>query len=68
LSDDKLNHYSEGQLLDGGFKTARNAFEAHFLAAKLQEYGGNISRLAEAIGLERSYLSRKLKQYNIQGS
>jgi len=50
------------------FKTARNAFEAHFLAAKLQEYGGNISRLAEAIGLERSYLSRKLKQYNIQGS
>lgn len=54
--------------LDSGFKTARNAFEAHFLAAKLQEYGGNISRLAEAIGLERSYLSRKLKQYNIQGA
>ncbi len=56
------------QALDAGFKTARNAFEAHFLAAKLQEYGGNISRLAEAIGLERSYLSRKLKQYNIQGA
>jgi len=56
------------QALDAGFKTARNAFEAHFLAAKLQEYGGNISRLAEAIGLERSYLSRKLKQYNIHGS
>jgi len=53
--------------VDASFKTARNAFEAHFLAAKLQEYGGNISRLAEAIGLERSYLSRKLKQYNIQG-
>jgi two-component system nitrogen regulation response regulator NtrX len=55
------------QALGSGFKTARNAFEAHFLAAKLQEYGGNISRLAEAIGLERSYLSRKLKQYNIHG-
>lgn len=54
------------QTLGSGFKTARNAFEAHFLAAKLQEHGGNISRLAEAIGLERSYLSRKLKQYNIQ--
>ncbi|MDR0339627.1 MAG: sigma-54 dependent transcriptional regulator [Desulfovibrio sp.] len=50
------------------FKLARNAFEAHFLAAKLKEYDGNISRLAEAIGLERSYLSRKLKLYNIQGS
>jgi two-component system nitrogen regulation response regulator NtrX len=52
--------------LDGNFKSARSAFEAHFLAAKLQEYGGNISRLAEAIGLERSYLHRKLKLYNIQ--
>ena len=50
------------------FKSARSAFEAHFLAAKLQEYDGNISRLAEAIGLERSYLYRKLKFYNIQGT
>ena len=54
--------------LPADFKSARSAFEAHFLAAKLQEYDGNISRLAEAIGLERSYLSRKLKMYNIQGS
>ena len=54
--------------LDGDFKSARSAFEARFLAAKLQEYDGNISRLAEAIGLERSYLYRKLKSYNIQGT
>ena len=50
------------------FKTARSAFEAQFLATKLQEFGGNVSRLAEAIGLERSYLHRKLKLYNIQGN
>ena len=49
------------------FKAARSAFEARFLATKLAEFDGNISRLAEAIGLERSYLYRKLKQYNIQG-
>lgn len=48
------------------FKSARNAFEAAFLDSKLKEYDGNISRLAEAIGLERSYLYRKLKSYNIQ--
>ena len=54
--------------MGGNFKSARSAFEAHFLAAKLQEYDGNISRLAEAIGLERSYLYRKLKLYNIQGT
>ena len=57
-----------GSPMPADFKSARSAFEAHFLAAKLQEYDGNISRLAEAIGLERSYLSRKLKMYNIQGT
>ena len=70
------SRYTQGYLADargsGGeetdFKTARSAFEAQFLAAKLQEFGGNVSRLAEAIGLERSYLHRKLKLYNIQGS
>lgn len=48
------------------FKTARALFEARFLEARLREHGGNISRLAEAIGLERSYLHRKLKSYGIQ--
>ncbi len=48
------------------FKTARAAFETCFLESKMQEFGGNITRLAEAIGLERSHLSRKLKSYNIQ--
>ena len=47
------------------FKTARALFENRYLAAKLQEYGGNITRLAEAVGLERSYLHRKLKALGI---
>lgn len=58
----------EDENLSSNFKAARSAFEARFLATKLQEYDGNISRLAEAIGLERSYLYRKLKLYNIQGN
>ena len=55
--------------LDGDdFKAARIRFETRFLAAKLQEYNGNITRLAEAIGLERSYLHRKLKAYGIHAA
>ena len=50
------------------FKAARVRFETRFLAAKLQEYNGNITRLAEAIGLERSYLHRKLKAYGIHAA
>lgn len=50
------------------FKAARNAFEAKFLAMRLQECGGNVSKLAELVGLERSHLYRKLKGYQIQVS
>lgn len=48
------------------FKKARADFEAQFLEAKLREYKGSVSRLAEAVGLERSSLYRKLKTYDIQ--
>ncbi|MDL2216227.1 sigma-54 dependent transcriptional regulator [Desulfovibrio sp. OttesenSCG-928-M14] len=73
LKTDEETPDESGPLFSGSnvpddFKSARSAFEAHFLAAKLEEYDGNISRLAAAIGLERSYLSRKLKMYNIQGN
>lgn len=47
-------------------KKARAEFEARFLEAKLKEYEGNVSQLAKAVGLERSSLYRKLKQYKIQ--
>ncbi len=46
-------------------KSARSLFEARFLKAKLRQYGGNISRLAEAVGLERSYLYRKLRSVDV---
>jgi len=48
-----------------GLKEARAAFEAKFLEAKLKEFGGNVSKLAEAVGLDRSSLYRKLKGYGL---
>jgi len=47
------------------FRQARSQFEKQFLVEKLKEFDGNISKTAEAIGLERSYLHRKLKAYGI---
>ncbi len=47
------------------FKNARAAFEAYYLGARLKESEGNITRLAELVGLERSYLHRKLKACHI---
>lgn len=57
--------FTRGDFGDSDFKTARTLFENRFLTAKFQEYGGNITRLAEGIGLERSYLHRKLKALGI---
>ncbi len=59
--------FPDALFLDSGmdFKKARASFEARYLAAMLQRCGGNITRLAEVVGLERSYLHRKLKSYGI---
>ncbi len=48
------------------FREARAAFEKDFLLEKIQENNGNISRTAEMIGLERSYLHRKIKAFGIE--
>ncbi len=47
-------------------KEARKDFEREFISRKLKEFGGNISKTAEAIGIERSHLYRKIKSYGIE--
>jgi two-component system nitrogen regulation response regulator NtrX len=47
-------------------KDARAEFEREFIAQKLKEYGGNVSRTADAIGVERSNLHRKIKALGIE--
>lgn len=49
----------------GNFRDARAEFEKQYLIKKINENGGNITRTAEVIGLERSYLHRKIKSYGI---
>lgn len=48
------------------FREARAKFEKEYLLKKIEENGGNISKTAEIIGLERSYLHRKIKAYGIE--
>ena len=46
-------------------KEAREAFERDYLAAQVGRFGGNISRTAEFVGMERSALHRKLKMLGL---
>ena len=47
-------------------KDARAAFEREFIVQKLRQNGGNVSRTADAIGVERSNLHRKIKALGIE--
>jgi len=54
-----------GPFASNDLKAARREFEKEFITRKLKEHGGNISRTAEVIGIERSHLYRKIRTYGI---
>jgi two-component system nitrogen regulation response regulator NtrX len=47
-------------------REAREIFEREYLIAQVTRFGGNISRTAEFVGMERSALHRKLKSLGVQ--
>ncbi|CAI3923683.1 sigma-54 dependent transcriptional regulator [Commensalibacter papalotli (ex Botero et al. 2024)] len=49
-------------------REARDLFETQYLQAQLMRFGGNISRTAGFVGMERSALHRKLKQLGVTSS
>jgi len=49
-------------------REARELFEREYLNAQILRFGGNISRTAAFIGMERSALHRKLKSLGLAGA
>ena len=60
----KLDRSSEIMTLP--LREARELFERQYLEAQLLRFGGNISRTANFVGMERSALHRKLKFLGVQ--
>lgn len=61
---------SDGGGLSNNYATlplreAREMFEREYLMAQINRFGGNISRTANFVGMERSALHRKLKTLNV---
>ncbi|MBI1394441.1 MAG: response regulator [Betaproteobacteria bacterium] len=65
----RLESVSPGQIpglpLDAELREARDAFERAYFSYHIAREGGNMSRVAERAGLERTHLYRKLKQLGI---
>ncbi|MBK5945947.1 sigma-54-dependent Fis family transcriptional regulator [Rhodobacter veldkampii DSM 11550] len=64
----------EGRLVLGGqlatlpLREARELFEREYLLTQINRFGGNISRTANFVGMERSALHRKLKSLGVVSS
>ena len=56
---------SDQSVTGDSLKDAKMDFERQFILKKLEENEGNISKTAEAIGLERSNLHKKLKSLKV---
>jgi two-component system nitrogen regulation response regulator NtrX len=63
-----------GRLVIGGqiamlpLREARELFEREYLVTQINRFGGNISRTANFVGMERSALHRKLKSLGVVGT
>ncbi len=55
------------EMLGLPLREAREEFERQYLEAQVTRFGGNISRTAAFVGMERSALHRKLKSLGVHG-
>jgi two-component system nitrogen regulation response regulator NtrX len=62
-----LQSASNSEFLALGLRDAREEFERQYLEAQVNRFGGNISKTATFVGMERSALHRKLKSLGVKG-
>ncbi len=66
LSRSIEDDFSVTETLTVPLKEARESFEKQYLVSQLKKFGGNISKTANFIGMERSALHRKLKLLGVK--
>ena len=63
--DDENRVVLSGGLATLSLREAREAFEREYLLTQINRFGGNISKTANFVGMERSALHRKLKSLGV---
>lgn len=67
-ANDLLHSEGDNAIMTTPLREAREAFEREYLKVQINRFGGNISRTAAFIGMERSALHRKLKSLGLSGA
>ena len=60
------NKFSISDSLAIPLREARENFEKEYLTTQIKKFGGNISKTAKFVGMERSALHRKLKLLGVK--
>lgn len=60
-----LRQDDSSEVMSMSLRDAREVFEREYLLAQINRFGGNISRTAAFVGMERSALHRKLKMLGV---
>jgi len=63
--DDQARVVLSGAMATLPLREAREAFEREYLLTQINRFGGNISKTANFVGMERSALHRKLKSLGV---
>ena len=66
LSKSLEENFSVSDTLSVPLREAREHFEKEYLTTQLKKFGGNISKTAKFVGMERSALHRKLKLLGVK--
>ena len=66
LSKSIQENFSVTDTLAVPLREARESFEKEYLISQLKKFGGNISKTAKFVGMERSALHRKLKLLGVK--
>jgi two-component system nitrogen regulation response regulator NtrX len=65
----EMGDYNKEQIVPNNYdlslKEARIEFEKEYLLSQIKRFSGNISKVSEFTGMERTALYRKLKSLNI---
>ena len=65
-NNDKSSNKDKKSIMNLPIKDARKHFEREYLLNQVSRFGGNISKTANFIGMERSALHRKIKEIGIK--
>ena len=67
-SQSNVMDFNSELFVEKSLRSTREEFERAYLKFQISKFGGNVSKTASYVGMERSALHRKMKLLNIEST